>query len=117
ILLQRTVGLDIGVDYTLQQERVLWNIRLPRILLGVLAGSGLAIAGASLQGIFRNPLADPALIGSSSGAAVGAVSMIMLGISPLGSFTLPAAAFGGSLAVTALVYILSRHGGQTEVVT
>lgn len=117
ILAKKAAGLDLGVDYTVQQELVLWNIRLPRILLGVFAGSGLAIAGASLQGIFRNPLADPGLIGSSSGAALGAVSIIMLGIAPLGAFTLPAAAFFGALVLTALVYSLSRHGGQTEVVT
>ncbi len=117
ILAKKTLGVDLGIDYTLQQELVLWNIRLPRILLGVMAGSGLAIAGASLQGIFRNPLADPALIGSSSGAAVGAVAMIMLGIAPLGSFSLPVAAFVGALTLTGLVYALSRHGGQTEVVT
>jgi iron complex transport system permease protein len=117
ILADRLLGIDLGIEYTTQQDLVLWNIRLPRILLGVLAGSALAIAGASLQGIFRNPLADPGLIGSSAGGAVGAVSMIMLGISPLGSFTLPIAAFAGSLALTGLVYALSRHGGQTEVVT
>lgn len=117
ILVRHLIGLDLGAEYSLQQDLVLWNIRLPRILLGVLAGSALAIAGASLQGIFRNPLADPALIGSSAGAAVGAVSVIMLGIAPLGSFTLPAAAFAGSLTLTALVYSLARHGGHTEVVT
>ncbi len=117
ILAKRVLGLDLGVEYSTQQELVLWNIRLPRILLGVMAGGALAIAGASLQGIFRNPLADPALIGSSSGAAVGAVAMIMLGIAPLGSFTLPTAAFFGSLVLTTVVYVLSRRGGQTEVVT
>ena len=109
--------MDLDVDYTTQQELVLWNIRLPRILMGVLGGGGLAVAGAALQGIFRNPLADPALIGSSSGAAVGAVSTIMLGIAPFGSFSLPVAAFVGSLLLTFLVYLLSRHGGRTEVVT
>ncbi|HLF80116.1 MAG TPA: iron ABC transporter permease [Dehalococcoidia bacterium] len=117
ILAQRVVGLDLGATYTKQQELVLWNIRLPRILLGLLAGCGLAVAGASLQGIFRNPLADPGLIGASSGGAVGAVGMIMLGIAPLGTYSLPVAAFTGSVLVTGLVYLLSRHGGRTEVVT
>jgi iron complex transport system permease protein len=117
ILAQRLLNLDLGIDYTKQQELVLWNIRLPRILLGVLAGAGLATAGASLQGIFRNPLADPSLIGTSSGGAVGAVSMILLGVAPLGAFTLPVAAFTGSLLLTGGVYVLSRHGGRTEVVT
>ena len=97
ILAKRLTGLDIGAEYTLQQELVLWNIRLPRVLLGGLTGAGLAVAGASLQGIFRNPLADPGLIGSSAGGGVGAVGMIMLGIAPLGSFSMPFAAFIGSL--------------------
>jgi iron complex transport system permease protein len=117
ILAERTVHLDLGLDFSRQQELVLWNIRLPRVLMGMLSGAGLAVAGASLQGIFRNPLADPGLIGSSSGGAVGAVSMIMLGTAPLGGFTMPVAAFGGALGVTTLVYLLSRHGGRTEVVT
>jgi iron complex transport system permease protein len=117
ILADRVLSLDLGVDYTQQQELVLWNIRLPRVLMGMLSGAGLAVAGAALQGIFRNPLADPGLIGSSSGGAVGAVGVIMLGTAPLGSFTLPIAAFGGALLVTSLVYALSRHGGRTEVVT
>ena len=117
ILLHKATGLDIGVEYTRQQEAVLWNIRLPRILLGALAGGGLAVAGAALQGTFRNPLADPGLIGSSSGGAVGAVAMIMAGVAPLGNVSLPLAAFAGALALTAAVYILSRHDGRTEVVT
>jgi heme transport system permease protein len=117
ILAERAVHLDLGVDYSRQQELVLWNIRLPRVLMGAMSGAGLAVAGATLQGIFRNPLADPGLIGSSSGGAIGAVSMIMLGTAPLGTFTMPVAAFGGALVVTALVYMLSRHGGRTEVVT
>jgi iron complex transport system permease protein len=117
ILAQRLLGLDIGVEFSKQQELVLWNIRLPRILLGVLTGAGLATAGAALQGIFRNPLADPGLIGSSSGGAVGAVGVILLGVTPLGVFTLPVAAFLGALLLTGGVYLLSRHGGRTEVVT
>jgi iron complex transport system permease protein len=118
ILAERLLSLDLGVTYTQQQELVLWNIRLPRICLGVMAGCGLAASGAALQGIFRNPLADPGLIGTSSGAAVGAAGMIMLGVAPLGSmFTMPVAAFAGALVLTSLVYMLSRHNGRTEVVT
>ena len=117
ILAQRLLHLDLGIEFTQQQELVLWNIRLPRICLGVLAGCGLATAGAALQGIFRNPLADPGLIGSSSGAACGAVGMIMLGVAPLGMFSMPVAAFPGATALTFLVYALSRHNGRTEVVT
>src|SRR5690606_39247651 len=74
--------------------------------------------GAALQGIFRNPLADPGIIGTSSGGAVGAVAIIMFGVAPLGAtFTLPVAAFAGALVLTGLVYVLARHDGRTEVVT
>lgn len=116
ILAQR-LGLDIGVTYTPQQEAIVWAIRLPRVLLGVLVGAGLASAGAALQGIFRNPLADPGVIGVSSGAALGAVFAIVLGVAGLGQRALPVAAFAGGLVATLVVYGLSRHQGRTEVVT
>lgn len=116
ILAQR-LGVDIGVGYTAQQEAVVWAIRLPRVLLGVLVGAGLASAGAALQGIFRNPLADPGVIGVSSGAALGAVFAIVMGIASLGQAALPVAAFAGGLVATLVVYGLSRHQGRTEVVT
>src|SRR3546814_18062445 len=64
---------------------ILWEIRLPRTMLGVMVGAALAVAGAMLQGLFRHPLADPGLIGVSSGSALGAVSMIVLGAGPLRS--------------------------------
>src|SRR6478736_1571432 len=63
-------GLPSLVPFESGQENVLWSIRLPRVILGVLVGAGLAISGASLQGLFRNPLADPTLIGISSGASL-----------------------------------------------
>jgi iron complex transport system permease protein len=119
IMAKRLFGLDLGIGFSVQQELVLWNIRLPRILLGLLAGGGLSLAGAGLQGIFRNPLADPGLIGSSSGAAVGAVAMIMLGLAPLGSFSLPSAAFFGRSGshLPGLRHVASRRsyrGGHAD---
>jgi iron complex transport system permease protein len=110
-------GLDLGVAYTPEQDAVLWAIRLPRVVLGALVGAGLAVAGAALQGIFRNPLADPGLIGVSSGASLGAVLAIVVGVSAAGAFALPAAAFVGGLAATFVVYAFARSGGRTEVVT
>jgi iron complex transport system permease protein len=86
-------GVALDVPASPQQAAVLWNIRLPRVLLGALVGAALAVSGALLQGVFRNPLADPGLIGVSSGAALGAVAVIVLGVAPLGPFTLPLAAF------------------------
>nr|WP_312885666.1 iron ABC transporter permease [Streptomyces physcomitrii] len=98
-------------------ESVLWNVRLPRVVLGLLVGASLGCAGALMQGVFGNPLAEPGVIGVSSGAAVGAVAAITFGLDFLGTWTLPAAAFVLGLGTVLLVYSLSREGGRTEVVT
>lgn len=116
ILLEH-VGISSGIGFTPQQDAVLWNIRLPRVLLGLSVGASLAIAGCALQGIFRNPLADPSIIGVSSGAALGAVGLILLGAAPLGPYSIPAAAFAGGLVLTLAVYGMSRRAGRTDVVT
>jgi iron complex transport system permease protein len=100
-------------------ETVIFDIRLPRILLTALVGAALSQAGAVYQGLFRNPLADPYLIGISSGAGLGATAAIALGLSVswggLGAVSL--LAFVGALASTALVYFLSRVGGRSSTVT
>ncbi|MCE7081298.1 iron ABC transporter permease [Streptomyces sp. ST2-7A] len=98
-------------------ESVLWNIRLPRIVLALLVGASLGCAGALMQGVFGNPLAEPGVIGISSGAAVGAVASIAFGLTVLGSWTVTAGAFVAGLATVLVVYALSRSGGRTEVVT
>jgi iron complex transport system permease protein len=95
---------------------IFWDIRLPRVLLAALVGSALALAGAGVQGLFRNPLADPALIGVSAGAALGAVLCFFLGWQgALGGWLLPLAAFaGGWLAVLLLgVFNSGFAGGGT----
>ncbi|MGE0769833.1 MAG: FecCD family ABC transporter permease [Hyphomicrobiaceae bacterium] len=97
---------------------VLIDLRLPRTLLAVFVGGSLAVAGAMMQGLFRNPLADPGLVGVSSGATLAAVTFIVLGNSYLGGwqalmgiYALPVAAFlGGLLATAVLVGVASRHG-------
>lgn len=97
---------------------VLLQVRLPRVLLGVVVGAALAVAGALMQGVFRNPLAEPGIIGVSAGAAVGAGLAIVTGVTGLGLLTLPVAAFAGAIAATALVYNLARsRQGPPEVVT
>ncbi|MBO9333438.1 MAG: iron ABC transporter permease [Roseiflexus sp.] len=116
ILLRKT-GIVIDVPISVQQEAIFWTIRLPRVALGVLAGAALAVSGALLQGVFRNPLADPGLIGVSSGAALGAVAVIVLGISSLGLMTLPLAAFLTGTATTFFVYRLAQRHGRTDVAT
>ncbi|MEU9288978.1 iron ABC transporter permease [Streptomyces sp. NPDC048275] len=98
-------------------ESVLWNVRFPRIVLALLVGASLGCAGALMQGVFGNPLAEPGVIGVSSGAAVGAVAAIALGVNFLGTWTIPAFAFAAGLGTVLLVYAMSRSGGRTEVVT
>jgi iron complex transport system permease protein len=101
-----------------REQLVLIDLRLPRTLLGAFVGAALAIAGAMMQGLFRNPLADPGLIGVSSGAALAAVATIALGhtiaapwVNAFGVYALPFAAFLGGLAATiVLVTVAGRHG-------
>lgn len=103
---------------------ILWDIRIPRTLLGLLVGSSLAMAGTTMQGLFRNPLADPGLVGVSGGASLAAVSAIVLApsllagiIDPDHPFLLPAAAFFGSFVTTYLLYRIATRQGQTSVAT
>jgi len=103
---------------------VIYDIRLPRVVTGVLVGAGLAVSGAVLQGLFRNPLADPALVGISAGSGLGAAATIVLGgtlLGPLtamlGTFALPSIAFIGGLATTALLYRIATRQGRTSVAT
>tara|TARA_R110000751_G_scaffold18225_3_gene55229 strand:- start:288 stop:1484 length:1197 start_codon:yes stop_codon:yes gene_type:complete len=105
-------------------EAILLQIRAPRAALGVAVGAGLALAGTALQGVLRNPLADPQLIGVSAGASVGAVAVIVFGAglaaalpAALSVWLLPAAAFLGAAAVTAFVFAFSRRAGETSVAT
>ncbi|MFE3069881.1 FecCD family ABC transporter permease [Streptomyces sp. NPDC059247] len=113
---QHRIGLG-GRALDRTAESVLWNIRLPRVVLAVLVGASLGCAGALMQGVFGNPLAEPGVIGISAGAAVGAVGAISLGLGFLGNWTVSFCAFVAGLATVLLVYALSRSGGRTEVVT
>ncbi|HEY8446269.1 MAG TPA: iron ABC transporter permease [Thermomicrobiales bacterium] len=110
-------GVELDVAYTHQQDSIVWAIRLPRVITAVLVGSALAASGAALQGMFRNPLADPGLIGVSSGAALGAVTSVALGIGWFGVATMSVCAFLGGMATAVVVYLLARHNGRTEIVT
>ena len=101
---------------------VLLEIRAPRVLLAGCVGAALALSGAALQGLFRNPLADPGLIGVSSGAALGASTMIVLGgglaaASVLAPYIVPLAAIAGALLVTWFLYLFSARYGQFSIVT
>ncbi|MDO9639952.1 MAG: iron ABC transporter permease [Pseudotabrizicola sp.] len=103
---------------------ILWEIRLPRMLTGVLVGASLAVAGAVMQGLFRNPLADPGLVGVGAGAGLGAVLAIVLGgLAPLwitqavGYHLVPFAAFLGGWVSTLLLYRVATRAGRTSVAT
>jgi iron complex transport system permease protein len=98
-------------------EATLWLVRMPRLLMAIVVGAALAAAGAVMQGVFRNPLAEPGVIGISSGAAVGASAVIVFGLTFLGPLTLPVFAFLGGLLATIVVYTSARADGRTEVVT
>lgn len=111
------LGIGDAASVPAPARTVVWEVRMPRTLLALVVGAGLGMAGAALQGIFRNPLADPGIIGISSGAALGAVASIVIGIGSLGSWSTPVASFVGALAVSLLVQRLARRGGRTEVIT
>lgn len=98
-------------------DAALWTIRFPRTLLALLVGACLAVAGTVMQGLFANPLAEPSIIGVSSGASVGACVAIVFGFSAAAPWTLPAGAFAGALVITGVVWALSRSGGRAVVLT
>ncbi|MBT2484730.1 iron ABC transporter permease [Microbacterium sp. ISL-108] len=96
---------------TVLQDQAVWQFRLPRTLLAALAGAGLALAGALMQVTVRNPLAEPYILGVSSGASVGAVLVIVLGSAALGGLSMNVAAFAGALVACACVWALARKDG------
>jgi iron complex transport system permease protein len=129
ILLSK-MGLASGLAFEPQQEGVLWAIRLPRVMLGVLVGAALGLSGAAMQGLFRNPLADPSLLGISAGASMAAVATIVLEAkllawlpalvgpaAPLGPYVLPLIAFLGAGLTALFVYRVSSVGGRVLVTT
>jgi iron complex transport system permease protein len=98
-------------------EGTLWQVRFPRVVMALLVGGVLGVCGAVMQGVFGNPLAEPAVVGVSSGAAVGACLSIVTGATFLGVFTTPAFGFIAGLLTTLTVYGLARSRGRSEVVT
>jgi iron complex transport system permease protein len=130
-ILASRLGLDLAAltgwaafGFTDREAAVLLAIRLPRVLLSVVVGAGLAVSGAIMQGLFRNPLADPGLIGVSSGAALGAAVAIVLGATAgapaaeaFGPALVAACAFAGGLGTTLVVYRVATSRGRTSVTT
>ncbi|MBQ1940837.1 MAG: iron ABC transporter permease [Selenomonadaceae bacterium] len=113
------LGLPVFQDVTTtaQQEAVLMFIRAPRTVVALLVGAGLATSGAILQGLFSNPLADPGIIGVSSGATVGAVVAISLGLNTISMFALPVMAFAGAMMAVFMTIVLATRNGRIPVLT
>ncbi len=109
IVLHHVVPGVVAVPQDPVGDQIIWEFRLPRALLGAVVGAGLAVVGVALQAAVRNPLADPYLLGVSSGASLGAVSVLVLGSSAVGGLSLSAGAFAGALLAMALVYLLARR--------
>jgi iron complex transport system permease protein len=113
-----------GEEIATRDQVVLFDIRLPRLAMGMLVGAALAVSGALMQGLFRNPLADPGLVGVGAGAGLGAVLAIVLGgllpvgvASVIGLHLVPFAAFLGGWGATILLYAVSSRQGRTSVAT
>lgn len=111
-----------GEEIAARDAIILFDIRLPRLALGILVGAALAVSGAVMQGLFRNPLADPGLVGVGAGAGLGAIGAIVLGAmlplalrDALGYYLVPVAAFLGGWLTTILLYRMSTHRGRTSV--
>ena len=99
------------------EQVIIWLIRMPRVIVAALAGAALAIAGVQLQGVFRNPLADPSVIGVSQGAALGAVIAFVTGLATRSALWLPMTAFIGGFIALFAVYLIATRSGRTPVAT
>lgn len=118
-VLDKVPGFEVDTGLSVRDEAILWQIRMPRVILAVIVGSMLSTAGTAYQGVFRNPLADPYLLGAGAGAGLGATVAIAYGPTTNGWLVdpLPLAAFVGALAGVALAYLLGYtvRSGRTSV--
>jgi iron complex transport system permease protein len=117
VLAHRLFGLDLGIPWTSAEDTIVWDLRFPRVLTAMTVGAGLAVAGATFQGVLRNPLADPYVLGTASGAALGAAVAVVLHVPALilDFGLLHALAFAGALGAVWLVYRLARVGGHGQM--
>lgn len=112
---QQWIDMD---NYSEVHKTIIWSLRMPRVILALLVGGGLAVVGGTLQGFFKNPMADPFVIGVSSGAALGATVVIVTGIGGfLGILRIPLFSFLSALLTTWIVYTLARVGNKVVVHT
>ncbi|MCT2582101.1 FecCD family ABC transporter permease [Actinophytocola gossypii] len=111
ILGYRLTGLGDPTHWTLTQDDIVWNLRLPRVLLAILVGAALSVVGVVAQAVMRNPLADPYVLGISSGAALGAVAWLVLGAAAFGGVSVGVAAFAGAVLALFAVAAFVRFTG------
>jgi iron complex transport system permease protein len=123
-LLQGLGWQDIPADANALDRNVFLRLRLPRVVLAGVTGAVLGVSGTLMQGLFRNPIVEPGLAGTSAGAALGAALVFVFGekttlafTAPLGSFAVPVLAFAGGFAATMLVYKVSSSFGKVDVFT
>ncbi|TET51527.1 MAG: iron ABC transporter permease [Anaerolineales bacterium] len=119
MLAARLPGVELPVTWTEQMEAIVLSIRLPRVITAMTVGGALALAGTLFQGLLRNPMADPYIIGTSGGAALGATLALLLPVQAvwLGFTLVPVAAFVGSLVAVLAVYGIARVGPRTPITT
>jgi len=119
IIAARTCGVHFPLNWSEQDEAIVMEIRLPRVMTAAVVGGALAAAGVVFQGLLRNPMADPYIIGTSGGAALGATIALLLPLKArwLGFTPVPLAAFIGALAAVLLVYRIARVGPRTPITT
>jgi iron complex transport system permease protein len=116
--LARLPLLDVSSPLTPAEEAIVWELRIPRVTLGALVGATLALAGATYQGVFRNPLADPYLLGVAAGAGFGATLAIAYGPGTAQSLFLPLAAFAGAVLAVGAAYVIGTSvGGERTSAT
>lgn len=116
-LLFTKLGLSLETTVSNPQSIIIWEIRLPRVILAAIVGAALSISGAAIQALVKNSIADPYILGVSSGASVGATSVILLGaFSAIGNSALSFAAFLGAIFAVIIVFLLARVNGRISVV-
>jgi iron complex transport system permease protein len=111
------LGTPLGADIPDSQITIVHQVRLPRVIAAIFIGAALAVAGAVMQGIFRNPLADPGILGVSVGGSLGAIIAFSTGLALAGLWVVPLFAFVGAMAAASVVYVLSMERGRTDVTT
>ena len=119
VVVARLPGVSLSTDIPETWNTILWQLRLPRVVQGALVGAALGMSGAAYQGLFKNPLADPYLVGVASGAGLGAVVVLLTGV-PMylaGVSLLPIAAFAGGTGAVAVAYSIARNSRGTPTTT